>query len=228
MPTHVVTLERVTQRRAARVASGLAFAATLLVSVLGFGVYYDRACEAATAQALSWLDRDLAREGWSPEVRQLAAWAIRTDDHHGLPFVVVDQTRARLFAFSGQGRLTGSAPIVEDPVGAEASAPAGRFVTDTRRSARAGTIVWSNAHDMLSLDPTPPQADDHEPLAAGFHHGAGSSLHVPGEFYRAHLHALSRQASIAYVLPGGPGVHRSLRGYAVHRPAVLASSRSTS
>lgn len=213
---------------AARRIRGFAFAATLLVSVLGFGVYYDRACEAATAQALSSLDRDLAREGWSPEVRQMAAWAIRTNDHQGLPFVVIDQTRARLFAFSGEGRLTGSAPVLSDPLGAQESAPAGRFVADKRRSARLGAIVWANEHDVLSLDPAPPPSDDHEPLAAAFHHHhAGSALHVPGGFYREHLDAFSQHASIAYVLPGEPGVHHSHRGYAVDRAAALAPSRSS-
>ena len=161
-------------------------------------------------------------------MRQIASWAIRTNDHHGLPFVVIDQTRARLFAFNALGRLAGSAPILPDPVGTAELAPAGRFVADTWRSARAGAIVWANGHDMLWLDSAPPNPRDRPALAAGFHHRAGRSLRVPGEFYREHLHALQRQASIAYVLPGEPGVHRSFRSYAVRPVPGRNRSRSDS
>jgi hypothetical protein len=205
----------VIQRRATRLLPGLAFATTLLASVLGFGVWSDRTAGSATAQAMGSLDRDLAREGWSAEVRQVAAWAIRTNDHRGLPFLVIDQVHARLFAFDGSGRLAGSTPILRNPVDDELT-PAGRFVADSRRSARAGVIVWANEHDTLSLDgaPPPPQ-HEHDPLAAGFHHRWGSSLHVASDFYQRHLHAFRHQASVAYVLPAEPGVHRSHRVYAV-------------
>ena len=192
---------------------GLAFAAILLGSVFGFGVWSDRASEAATAHAMAALDRDLAREGWSAEVRQVAAWAIRTNDHRGLPFLVIDQVHGRLFAFEGSGQVVGSTPVLRNPVDDE-TAPAGRFVADTRRSAHSGVIVWANERDTLSLDGTAPPQRDRDPLATGFHHHWGSSLHVASEFYQRHLHAFRRQASVAYVLPGEPGVHRSHRVYA--------------
>ena len=202
------------ERPAARLLPGIVFGCTLLGSVLGFGLLYDRSVAADTAAAMAALDGDLAREGWSAPVRQIAAWAIRTNDHRGLPFVVIDQARGRLFAFSGAGRLAGSTPSLRDPVDVEPSAPAGRFVADTRRSAREGTIVWANDHDMLSLDAAPPPARGRQPLAAGFHHRGGGALHVAGDFYRRHLTAFRHRSSVAYVLPGEPGVHRSQRVYA--------------
>lgn len=214
-----------THRRATRLAPGLAFAATLLASVFGFGLWSDRVADADTASAMQSLDRDLAREGWSPEVRQVAAWAIRTNDHRGLPFLVIDQVHARLFAFDGGGRLAGSTPILRNPVDDELT-PAGRFVAESRRSARAGVIVWANEHDTLSLDAAPPQQQrDRAPLAAGFHHRWGSSLHIAGDFYQRHLHAFRHQASVAYVLPGEPGVHRSHRVYAAAARAVNEPAR---
>lgn len=200
-------------RRATRLAPGLAFAATLLASVFGFGLWSDHVSESDTASAMQSLDRDLAREGWSPQVRHVAAWAIRTNDHRGLPFLVIDQVHGRLFAFDGNGRLAGSTPILRNPVDDELT-PAGRFVADSRRSTRAGVIVWANEHDTLSLDGAPPQQRDRDPLATGFHHRWGSSLHIASEFYQRHLHAFRHQASVAYVLPAEPGVHRSHRVYA--------------
>lgn len=207
---------------------GIAFATTLLASVFGFGVWSDRTAESATAHAMASLDRDLAREGWSAEVRQLAAWAIRTNDHRGLPFLVIDQVHARLFAFEGNGRLAGSTPILRNPVDDELT-PAGRFVAESRRSTRAGVIVWANEHDTLSLDGTPPQPQrDRDPLAAGFHHHWGSSLHIAGEFYQRHLHAFRHQASVAYVLPAEPGVHRSHRVYATQPQSAGNPTRNES
>jgi hypothetical protein len=204
----------VIHRRATRLAPGLAFAAALLASVFGLGLWSDRVSESDTASAMQSLDRDLAREGWSPEVRQVAAWAIRTNDHRGLPFLVIDQVHARLFAFDGGGRLAGSTPILRNPVDDELT-PAGRFVADSRRSARAGVIVWANEHDTLALDGAPPaQQRDRDPLAAGFHRHWGSSLHIASDFYQRHLHAFRHQASVAYVLPAEPGVHHSHRVYA--------------
>lgn len=215
-----------TQRPAARLFPGVVFAATLLGSVLGFGLLYDRAVETDTAAAMAALDRDLAGEGWSAPVRQVAAWAIQTNDHRGLPFVVIDQAHGRLFAFGGDGRLAGSTPILRDPVGIEPSAPTGRFVADTRRSARAGAIVWANEH-VLSLDAAPPPARGHEPMAAAFHHRGSGSLHVAGEFYRRHLNAFRHRSSVAYVLPGELGVQRSQRVYAAKpRPAIISRSSS--
>jgi hypothetical protein len=217
----------VIHRRATRLVPGLAFAAILLGSVFGFGVWSDRASEAATAHAMAALDRDLAREGWSAEVRQVAAWAIRTNDHRGLPFLVIDQVHGRLFAFEGSGKVVGSTPVLRNPVDDE-TAPAGRFVADTRRSARSGVIVWANERDTLSLDGSAPAPRDRDPLATGFHHRWGSSLHVASEFYQRHLHAFRRQASVAYVLPGEPGVHRSHRVYAARRGSDLTGTRNQS
>jgi hypothetical protein len=204
----------VIHRRATRLAPGLAFAATLLGSVFGVGLWSDHVAQSDTASAMQSLDRDLAREGWSPEVRQVAAWAIRTNDHRGLPFLVIDQVHTRLFAFDGSGRLAGSTPILRNPVDDELT-PAGRFVADSRRSARPGVIVWANEHDTLSLDGAPPPKQrDHDPLAAGFHHRWGSSLHIARDFYQRHLQAFRHQGSVAYVLPAEPGVHHSHRVYA--------------
>lgn len=210
------------KRRSLAAPAGLAFAASLLVSLAGAGWWYDRQAQSATAQALTFLDRDLAREGWSAQVRQLAAWAIRENDHAGLPFVVIDQARGRVFAFDALGRLAGSTPILRSPEWSDDGAPAGRFVADIRRSGRAGAIVWANEHDTLSLLAAPP-AWKRQPVAVQYHdHGASRSLHVTGEFYRRHLQAFRQLAGVAYVLPGTLQMRRHPRVY-----ALVGDTRST-
>lgn len=190
------------QRRSIAAPAGLLFAGALLASLLGFGVMYDQQARSATDAAMSVLDRDLATEGWSAEVRKIAAWAIRSNDHASLPFVVIDQARGRVFAFDGNGRLAGSTPILRGPEWTDDSAPAGRFVADTRRSARVGVIVWANERDTLSLLAASPDWKG-RPVPVHYHRDRhGRSLHVASEFHRQHLHAFRQQAGVAYVLPG--------------------------
>lgn len=208
----------VTTRRSIAAPAGLLFAGSLLVSLAGAGLWYDRQAESVTAQAMQFLDRDLAREGWSAEVRQIAAWAIQENDHAGLPFVVIDQARGRVFAFDAKGRLAGSTPILRSPDWVDDGAPPGRFVADTRRSARGGAIIWANGRDTLSLLAAPPTWK-RRPVAVHYHggHPHGRSLHVTGEFYRQHLQAFRQHAGVAYVLPGTLEMRRSLRVYASAR-----------
>jgi hypothetical protein len=157
------------------------FQTLLIAALIGFGLYFDHeAASAPSAQTLAQLRAQLASERAAPEVQQVAVWAVDSSDHAGLPFVVVDKARARLFAFDPQGRLQGSAPVLlgashgDGP--AAASMLAGRFVADPRRSALSDVIVWVRA-------------------------GVSLSLNVPTGFYRDHLSGLRTQESVAYVLP---------------------------
>lgn len=202
------------------------FAGSLLLSLAAVGMWFDRHAESTTAQAMTFLDRDLAREGWSAEVRQIAAWAIQENDHASLPFVVIDQARGRVFAFDAGGRLAGSTPILRSPEWADDGAPPGRFVADTRRSARVGAIVWANERDTLSLLAAPP-AGKRQPEAVQYHQGSahGRSLHVASEFYRRHLHPFRQHAGVAYVLPGTLEIRRNPRVYA--QAAGHHATRST-
>ncbi len=205
-----------TKRRSIAAPAGLVFAGSLLVALTSAGMWYDHHAARATAEAMAFLDRDLAREGWSAEVRQITAWAIQQNDHAGLPFVVIDQARGRVFAFDATGRLAGSTPILRSPEWADDGAPPGRFVADVRRSGHAGTaIVWANEHDTLALLAAPP-AWKRQPVAVQYHAGNPHrrSLHVTGEFYRRHLQTFRHHAGVAYVLPGMLDMRRSLRVYA--------------
>ena len=188
------------------------FQTSLVAALIGFGLYFDHeAAFAPPAQTVAALRAELARERAAPEVQQLAAWAVDSLDHAGLPFVVVDKARARLFAFDPQGRLQGSAPVLlgashEDGPAAPAT-PAGRFVADPRQSAYSDGIVWVNAGTVLSLHGVPSSAAPGHGLrrlasdSVQDKRISDGSLHVAGDFYRDHLSPLKTQQSVAYVLP---------------------------
>ncbi len=97
-----------------RQLAGLFFQTGRVAALIGFGVYFDHASRelAPVTEAVSALSADLARERASAEVRQVALWAVDSQDHAGLPFVVVDKARARLFAFDQDGRLRGSTSVL--------------------------------------------------------------------------------------------------------------------
>ena len=189
------------------------FYAALLAALVGCGVFFDRtaANTVPEPEAVAALHRDLAREHASPEVRQVAQWAVGTQDHEGLPFLVVDKARARLFAFDAQGRLLSSTPVLLGAQRGDAPAapatPAGRFTIDTWRSALADGIVWVHGDVALELFAVPSAASpgrgkqrlesdrvDDKRISDG-------SLHVPDDFYRHYLAPLRGQTSVAYVLP---------------------------
>src|SRR4051812_10566034 len=85
----------------------------LVAALLGFGLYFDHGVASApSAQAVVQLRAQLARERAAPEVQQVAAWAVDSSDPAGLPFVVVDKLRSRLFEFDPNGHLEGSARVL--------------------------------------------------------------------------------------------------------------------
>lgn len=193
---------------------GPVFYTTLAAALIGLGLFFDHVAmvDAAPTEPAAILKTDLARQGASPDVQRVARWAIDSHDHAGLPFLVVDKARAKLFAFAPDGRLIASAPVLlgasrADGPAAAGATPAGRFVAATWLSVRDDGIVWINADAAVTLHGIP----------SGVSPGRGAqrlaspdledkrisdgSLHVAGEFYRDYLSALKGQVSIAYVLP---------------------------
>jgi hypothetical protein len=189
------------------------FPISLIAALIAFGAYFDhQAALAPVPETVTALHAELAREHAAPEVQQVARWAIDSLDHAGLPFVVIDQARARLFMFDPQGRFRGSAPILREAshgdVPDAAATPAGRFVADTWLSTHSEGIVWVHAGTALSLHGVPAAAPGLSrlwPVSGNVQDEriSDNSLHVAADFYRQHLSPLRGQASVAYVLPEG-------------------------
>lgn len=192
--------------------SGPVFYTSLVAALIGFGLYFDHTAMASLPPGVAALHSDLARERASLQVQQVAQWAVESRDHAGLPFIVVDKVKARLFAFDAAGRLLASGPVLlgashGDGPTAAAATPAGRFVAATWLPVPGNGIVWINADAAVTLHGIPsgvspghgPQrlaSDDVEDKRI-----SDGSLHVAGQFYRDYLRPLKGQASIAYVLP---------------------------
>jgi hypothetical protein len=105
----------------------------------------------------------------SPDALHIANWAVRSADHHGMPFVVVDKLDSRVYVFDGQGRLLGSASALLGLAQGDASVPgignrkmstirpderttpAGRFAASMERSLHGDEILWVDYDAAIAL-----------------------------------------------------------------------------
>jgi hypothetical protein len=101
---------------------------------------------------------------------------LKTKDHRGLPFAIVDKKTAQLFVFDGAGQLQGSAPAllglapgdveVTESVGADTqnlsavrrTTPAGRFISEPGRNLSGEAIVWVDYAARLAIHRLRPAA----------------------------------------------------------------------
>jgi len=99
----------------------------------------------------------------------LADWVVSSGDNLELPFLIVDKTHARVFAFAADGTPRGSAPILIglargdiSPPGigqrrlaeiapADRITPAGRFVAALGNDLGPHDILWVDYDDGISL-----------------------------------------------------------------------------
>jgi hypothetical protein len=181
-------------------------------------------CLLAPAQALA-RPTDFLGEAASSDVRQVADWTIGSDDHAGLPFVIVDKVQARVFVFNGHGALLGAAPalvglargddsvpgIGDRPLAAiapsERTTPAGRFVASLGQDLNK-EVLWVDYADAISLHPViNSNPREHrlrrlasvEPLEHRISYGC---INVPAAFYaRVVSPAFAGTHGIVYVLP---------------------------
>lgn len=153
--------------RANRVARGLLLCATLLAATIGLPAMATELPSAKQPEVNAGVWSDVA--GASAEVRNMAHWVLDSNDHQGLPFVVIDKAHAKVFVFAGDGKLRGTAPALlgmakgDDATPGIGSRPlstirpeerttqAGRFVAALDRNLHGVEILWVDYDTALSL-----------------------------------------------------------------------------
>jgi hypothetical protein len=162
----------------------------------------------------------------SPDARALAAGVLRNADHGGRPFAIIDKSDARLYVFSGDGRLAGTTPILlgyaagddtvpgigERPIDQvrphERTTPAGRFVADRGRNTLGDNVVWVDYAAAVSMHPvrlTDPRErrqqrlDTPTPADNRISYGC---INIPPAFFADVVWPhFSRPGNVIYVLP---------------------------
>lgn len=169
---------------------------------------------------------DLAGEAASPEAQDVAHRVLRSGDHRGMPFAIVDKKDARLYLYSPRGRLLGatavllgmargdhSVPGVGDlpPARippADRTTPAGRFMTEPGRNLDGEDVVWFDYHAGLAIHRVRANAaqqarlqrlESNSPEATRVSAGC---IVVPVAFYESVVRPLlGQRRGVIYVLP---------------------------
>ncbi|MBC7602527.1 MAG: L,D-transpeptidase [Ramlibacter sp.] len=181
----------------------------------------------ATSASTGAATADFRRHLVSADAQRAVHWIVRSADHHGLPFAVVDKNNARLYVFDASGKLQGdsAALLGQTPgdeiaphVGAHAAAgfvpvherttPAGRFVSKPGRNLQGEAIVWvdyESAFAIHRLRPGAAHATRAARLASPTPQDNRMSLGcviVPVAFYTSVVErVLGRSSAVVYVLP---------------------------
>lgn len=159
------------------------------------------------------------------QVRDMADWVGATSDNAGLPFVIVDKTAAKAFAFDGSGKLLGSAWVLVGLATGDDSAPgvgdmplaqitpdirttpAGRFVTVLGRDLTKD-VLWVDYADAISMHPvinTDPSERRLERIVSprpAEHRISYGCINVPAKFFSTVLApAFTGTKGIVYILP---------------------------
>jgi hypothetical protein len=161
------------------------------------------------------------------EARQLHDSILKSRDHHGRPFAIVDKKGARIFVFDGAGHLHGSTPVLLGQANGDDSAPevgehtqqgfvplherttpAGRFVSEPGVNASGEAVIWVDYNAAFAIHRVRPgraeaarkvRLASKEPSLRRVSYGC---VVVPVRFYEDVVQRwLGKGRSIVYVMP---------------------------
>jgi hypothetical protein len=161
----------------------------------------------------------------SPQTRRVADWVLRTGDHEGRPFLIIDKRTATITLFEVTGGATAAAPVLlgiakgdqfepgsaakdmYDTFLEERITPAGRFTAQRGIDDKGKDVLWIHydagiaLHTVLDM----PGERRRERLASPSPDDNRISygcVNVPTEFYEQIVRpAFEKGSGIVYVLP---------------------------
>ena len=202
-------------------------AAVLLgASVVSVAAPAGAPAQVGTPSTSAALKPDFRGQPVSEPARAVAEWALASGDHRARPFAVVDKKDARLYVFTGHGRLVGATPALlglargdESVPGVgrkvstgiprhERTTPAGRFESEPGHNVSGEAIVWFDYDAALAihrLRPAAPSERRPQRLASDSPADNRISLGcvvIDEAFYEQVVApTLGKQRGVVYVLP---------------------------
>lgn len=169
---------------------------------------------------------DFGREKASSNAREVVDWVLGSQDHQGMPFVVVDKTQARVYVFNPQGRLQGAAAVLvgltrgdegvpgigDRPLAMirpfERTTPAGRFSASLDKNVWGHAILWVDyeqgisLHPVRSVDPKERRLERLASSTAADHRISYGCINVPHSFWNQVVQPqFQNTMGVVYVLP---------------------------
>jgi hypothetical protein len=183
----------------------------------------------------------------TPDVRQVANWAVYTHDYQNRNFIIVDKKDARVYVFDREGRLQSVAPVLlgsaigddtvpgigDKPIAQvrpeERTTPAGRFVAEIGMNMRGEDVVWVDYDAAVSMHrvlTTNPSEHRLERLASPTNEDNRISygcINLPRAFYENVVGPTVRTGgAIIYVLPETRTPQQVFGSYDVPRLMTVA------
>jgi hypothetical protein len=165
-------------------------------------------------------------ENKSDEVLLVADWVVRRRDNHGMPFVIVDKKKAKLFVFDQEGRILSITSVLLGLAVGDLTTPgvgnlklsqiqpkdrttsAGRFLLRHGFDLQGGKVLWIDFEAALAIHPVAAGASENSRLKRlkssilGEHRITLGCVVVTKEFYRTVLSPLFDNANgYVYILP---------------------------
>ncbi len=155
----------------------------------------------------------------------MADWVVRSGDNENMPFAIIDKVNAKVYAFSADGQLYGTAPVLlgmakgdtsiagigNKPLSqippSERTTPAGRFVSQIGRNHKGKEILWVDYDQSLSLHPVANVPGQRRPerlasLTSSDNRISWGCINVPKPFFKNVISdKFSGTYSVVYILP---------------------------
>jgi hypothetical protein len=234
------------------VRRGLLLGAAVVAVMLPPQGVYPRGAPRAVARAAPEPARrtaDFGHTAPTEDVRRVANWAVHSNDHQKMAFIIVDKKAARVYVFDRSGRLKGEAPVLlgsavgDDTVPGigkkpirlvrpeERTTPAGRFIAELGTSSTRGEdVVWVDYAAAVSMHRviTTNRAERRlERLASpdpAEHRISYGCINLPRAFYENVVSpAVRHGGAVIYVLPETRSAEQVFGPF--DRPAVKLAQR---
>lgn len=162
----------------------------------------------------------------SDDVLLVADWVIKSMDNHGMPFVIVDKKKAKLFVFDIEGRILAGTSVLLGLATGDMTTPgignlklsqilpkdrttaAGRFLLRHGLDLQGGKVLWVDFDSGLAIHPIPEGKSEALRLKQlqsknlNDHRATLGCVNVTREFYRNILSPLFDNANgYVYILP---------------------------
>ena len=180
----------------------------------------------------------------SPDAKSIAGWVMESDNHRGLPFMIIDKKEAMVYVFDENGQLRGSTAAllgmaagdgsvpgigqrkISSILPAERTTPAGRFVADLARNIHGKEILWIDYEAAISLHRvvTTNRAERRAerlasatPLDNRISYGC---INVPARFFDDVVLPAFKRSGIVYVLPETKSLRQTFAAYGAAQPDI--------
>jgi hypothetical protein len=183
----------------------------------------------------------------SPDVRQVANWAVYTRDHKNKSLIIVDKKDAKIYVLDPSGRVQATAPVLlgsaigDDTVPGvgskpipqvlpeERTTPTGRFVAEMGMDTRGEDVVWVDydaavsMHRVLTTNPSEHRLERMDSPRVADHRISYGCINLPRQFYETVVAPTVRKTgAIVYVLPETRSPQQVFGSYDVETTLKLA------